>query len=112
LVLVDNKTAYDSQHNCVIKIFERNSSESNSCKWWIQTWNNFGYGPWSDATAYTVVTPPCTNIAGNWHASETVTLTRLSYSAAGQAMTDREFTRESSTQLLNNCYKILKIMDH
>jgi hypothetical protein len=192
-----------------------------SCKWWIQTWNEFGYGPWSDAMAFTVDTPPCTNIAGNWHASETVTLTcclggdcetdtfsgtdiitiqqnecnisydidvggygsfsrkgtingnkiqlsgvfailqpwckakknkidingkvngdrinlkgsgivtgkcdgesfscegdststftRLSYSAAGQAMTGKEFTRESSTQLVNNCIKILTIMDH
>ena len=192
-----------------------------ACKWWIQTWNEFGYGPWSDAMAFTVITPPCTNIAGDWYGSETVTitcclggdcetdtfsgtdiitiqqnecnisydidvsgfgsfsrkgtingnkiqlsgkfailqpwckakknkvdingkvngdrinlkgsgkvtgtcdgydfsctgdstatLTRLSYSATGQAMTGKEFTRESSTQLLNYCIKILTIMDH
>jgi hypothetical protein len=192
-----------------------------SCEWWIQTWNELGYGPWSDAMAFTVDTPPCTNIAGNWHASETLTLTccideycetdtfsgtdiitfqqnecdisydidvsgygtftrkgtikgnkiqlsgkfailqpwckekknkvdingkvkgdrinlkgsgkvtgkcdgesfsckgdsnskltRLSYSAAGKAMTGKEFTRESSTPLLNSCFKILTIMDH
>ena len=195
--------------------------KDGSCKWWIQTWNEHGYGQWSDAMSFTVVTPLCTNIAGNWHGSETVTITcclggdcetdtfsgtdiitiqqnecnisydidvsgfgsfprkgtidgntiqlsgkfailqpwckeeknkvdingkvkgdrinlkgsgkvtgkcdgesfsckgdststftRLSYSAAEEAMTGKEFTRESSTQLLNNCIKILTIMDH
>ena len=27
-----------------------------ACKWWIQTWNEFGTGPWSDAMAFTVDT--------------------------------------------------------
>ena len=25
------------------------------CQWWIQTWNDNGYGPWSDALQFTVV---------------------------------------------------------
>ena len=30
--------------------------EDGSCKWWIQTWNDYGYGPWSDAMPFTVDT--------------------------------------------------------
>ena len=25
-----------------------------ACRWWIQTWNEYGYGPWSAAMAFTV----------------------------------------------------------
>lgn len=28
------------------------------CQWWIQTWNEAGYGPWSDAMAFTVIGGP------------------------------------------------------
>lgn len=30
--------------------------EDGSCKWWIQTWNDDGYGPWSDTMPFTVDT--------------------------------------------------------
>ena len=33
---------------------------TGSAQWWIQTWNEFGYGPWSDGMSFTVWTsgPP------------------------------------------------------
>jgi len=30
------------------------SLSSGACNWWIQTWNDAGYGSWSDAMAFTV----------------------------------------------------------
>jgi hypothetical protein len=45
-----------------------------SCQWWIQTWNDAGYGPWSDGMSFAVTTggtwteratfPPAVNIRG------------------------------------------------
>jgi hypothetical protein len=29
-----------------------------ACQWWIQTWNDAGYGPWSDGMNFTVGGPP------------------------------------------------------
>ena len=31
-----------------------------SCKWWIQTWNVYGYGPWSDAMSLIITVDPIT----------------------------------------------------
>jgi hypothetical protein len=32
------------------------SLASGSCQWWIQTYNDYGYGPWSDGMSFTVGT--------------------------------------------------------
>ena len=44
--------------------------------------------------------------------NSTATLTRLSSSANSKAMIGKESTKESSTPLLNNCIKILTVIDH
>ena len=31
---------------------------AGAAKWWVQTWNTNGYGPWSDGLAFTVPAPP------------------------------------------------------
>jgi hypothetical protein len=31
---------------------------TGSHTWWIQTWNSYGYGPWSSGRSFTVSTPP------------------------------------------------------
>ena len=59
-----------------------------------------------------IVTGTCDGDSFSCTRDSSATLTRSSSSATGQAMTGKEFTRESSTQLLNNCIKILTIMDH
>ena len=28
---------------------------SGAAQWWVQTWNDFGYGPWSDGAVFTVI---------------------------------------------------------
>jgi hypothetical protein len=52
------KTWYTSaQANCngtTCSVTSSTSLSSGAHTWWIQTWNNAGYGPWSDGMNFSV----------------------------------------------------------
>jgi hypothetical protein len=39
------------------------------CQWWIQTWNTYGYGPWSDGMAFTVLGSASDGFASQFNSS-------------------------------------------
>jgi hypothetical protein len=41
----------------ICSIASETALAAGSAKWWIQTWNSGGYGPWSDNMAFTVPAP-------------------------------------------------------
>jgi hypothetical protein len=47
--------AVDLKGNC--SVTPAQSIAAGPCKWWIQTWNDEGYGPWSDPLGFLLMYP-------------------------------------------------------
>ena len=41
--------------------------QEGACRWWIQTWNESGYGPWSPGMSFTVATQPGNEASGRFY---------------------------------------------
>ncbi len=80
---------------------------AGGCQWWIQTYNDYGYGPWSDAMSFTAGTISSTGFneqftgttAPNWmQDSGSWIVFRSYYQADGTGLADKYGTSTYNTQ--------------
>jgi len=76
------------------------SLASGECQWWIQTYNDYSYGPWSDAMSFTVSVggPPAKPTLISPFGTITTTMPAYTWNAVATATGYSLFASDSKTQ--------------